>query len=97
MKKQVLAIAIVAGLGSAPLAVANAGGSTAFAGPAIGSAEVGHYVSQWAIEKANGRLDWIAGGVEAAAEGVGAALGGLVGGIFGGPVGMLIGAGIGAA
>lgn len=97
MKKRILAIAVVAGLGAAPLALAQTGLSSGAAGSAEVRAEVGHYFGKWAIKKANGRLNSVAGGVQAASEGGGAALGGLLGFGVAGPVGTVFGAAIGAA
>ena len=97
MKKRILAIAVVAGLGAAPLALAQTGLSSGAAGSAEVRAEAGHYFGKWVIKKANGRLGSAAGGVQAASEGGGAALGGILGFAVGGPVGTVVGAAVGAA
>lgn len=96
MKKRILAIAVVAGLGAAPLALAQTGLSGAASSAEV-RAEAGHYFGKWVIKKANGRLGSAAGGVQAASEGGGAALGGVLGFAVGGPVGTVVGAAVGAA
>ena len=94
MKKRILAIAVIAGLGAAPLALAQAGLP---ASSAEVRAEAGHYFGKWVIRKAKGRLNWAAGGIQAASEGGGAAIGGFLGTLVGGPIGMIAGAAAGAA
>lgn len=97
MKKRILAIAVIAGLGAAPLALAQAGLSAGSAGSAEIRAEAGHYFGKWVVRKAKGRLNWAAGGIQAASEGGGAAIGGFLGTLVGGPIGMVAGAAAGAA
>ena len=94
MKKRILAIAVIAGLGAAPLALAQAGLP---ASSAEVRAEAGHYFGKWVVSKAKGRLNWAAGGIQAASEGGGAAIGGFLGTLVGGPIGMIAGAAAGAA
>ena len=95
MKKHILAIAVVASLGTVPLTTASA--TTAPSTPAAAaSVQVGHVAGKLIRKRLGKKLGEFGGAVQAFCEGAGAAVGG-IGGTFLGPVGTVIGSGIGAA